>query len=42
MIFIPTSYRRTKADSGKIIARLETILAQYPADEDLANGEAWL
>ncbi|HEY1915253.1 MAG TPA: DUF5615 family PIN-like protein [Streptosporangiaceae bacterium] len=42
MIFIPTSYRRTKADTGRIITRLETILAQYPGDEDLANGEAWL
>ncbi len=42
MIFIPGSYRRTRADTGRIIAALEAILAQYPGDKDLANGEAWL
>ena len=42
MIFIPSGYRRTKADTGKIIAALEVILAQYPGEKDLANGEAWL
>ena len=42
MIFIPSSYRRTKADAGKIIAALEVILTQYPGEKDLANGEAWL
>lgn len=42
MIFIPGSYRRTRADTGKIIAALEAILAQYPDEAGLANGEAWL
>jgi hypothetical protein len=42
MVFIPGNYRRTKADTGRIIAALETILAQHPGEEDLANGEAWL
>jgi predicted nuclease of predicted toxin-antitoxin system len=42
MIFIPGSYRRTKADTGKLIAALETILAHHPGEDDLANGEAWL
>lgn len=42
MIFIPGRYRRTRADIGKIIAALEAILAQYPGEENLANGEAWL
>ena len=42
MIFIPGSYRRTKADTGKIIAALDAILAHYPGENDLANGEAWL
>ena len=42
MIFIPGGYCRTKADTGRIIAALEAILARYPGDEDLANGEAWL
>ena len=42
MVFIPGSYRRTRADTGKIITGLETILTQHPGDEDLANGKAWL
>ena len=42
MIFMPGSYRRTKADTGRIIAALEEILTQYPGEKDLANGEAWL
>ena len=42
MIFMPGSYCRTKADTGRIIAALEAILVQYPGEKDLANGEAWL
>jgi hypothetical protein len=42
MIFIPSNYRRTRADAGRIIAALEAKLAQYPGETDLANGEAWL
>ena len=42
MIFMPGSYRRTRADTGKIVAALEAVLSQYPGDSDLANGEAWL
>jgi hypothetical protein len=42
MIFMPGSYRRTRADTGRIITALEAILAQYPGEKDLANGEAWL
>jgi len=41
MIFMPSGYRRTKADMGRIIAALEATLKQYPGDDDLANGEAW-
>jgi uncharacterized protein YbjT (DUF2867 family) len=42
MVFMPGAYRRTKADTGRIIAALEVKLAEYPGDEDLANGECWL
>jgi hypothetical protein len=42
MTFMPSSYRRTKADTGRIIAALEAKLAEFPGGEDLANGEAWL
>jgi hypothetical protein len=41
MVFMPGSYRRTKADTGRISA-LEAKLTEYPGDEDLANGECWL
>jgi hypothetical protein len=42
MVFMPGSYRRTKADTGRIISALEAKLAEYSGDEDLANGECWL
>lgn len=42
MIFMPGSYRRTRADLGRIVAALEAMLAQYPGESGLANGEAWL
>jgi hypothetical protein len=42
MIFIPSDYRRTRADTGRIIAALEAKLAQYPGETELADGEAWL
>ena len=42
MIFMPGTYRRTRADTGRIIAALEVILARHPGGEDLINGEAWL
>jgi hypothetical protein len=42
MIFMPSSYRRTRADTGKIVAALEAVLSHCPGDSDLANGEAWL
>jgi len=42
MVFIPGQYRRTKADTGRIIAALEAKLAEYPGDADLASAETWL
>jgi hypothetical protein len=42
MIFMPGGYRRTRADTGRIVAALEAQLALYPGERDLANGEAWL
>jgi hypothetical protein len=42
MVFMPGSYRRTKADIGRIVRALEAKLAEYPGDRDLANGETWL
>ena len=32
MVFMPGSYRRTKADTGRIISALEAKLTEYPGD----------
>jgi predicted nuclease of predicted toxin-antitoxin system len=42
IIFMPASFRRTKSDTGRIVAALEAKLAAFPGDQDLANAEAWL
>lgn len=42
MIFMPGTYRRTRQDTGRIITAIEAKLAEYPGEEDLANGECWL
>ncbi len=42
MVFMTGNYRRSKADTGRIINALEAKLARFPGDHDLANGETWL
>jgi hypothetical protein len=42
MVFMPSGYRRTKADTGRIVAALEALLIQHPGESDLADSEAWL
>lgn len=42
MVFMPGSYRRTRADAGRITSGLQRLLDQYPGEADLANGETWL
>jgi hypothetical protein len=42
MIFMPGTYRRTKDEAGRIVAALQQVLARYPGEEDLADGETWL
>ena len=37
MIFMPSTYRRNKEDTGQIIAALEAKLTEYPGDEDLSE-----
>ena len=41
-IFMPGGYRRTKNDTGRIIAALEAKLRDYPGDNDFADGEDWI
>ena len=42
MVFIAANFRRTKAGTGRIVKALEAKLAEFPGDNDLANGETWL
>jgi predicted nuclease of predicted toxin-antitoxin system len=42
MIFMAGNYRRTKSDTGRIIAALEATMKQHPGDEALVNAEEWL
>jgi hypothetical protein len=42
MVFVPASFRLTRAATGQIVAALEARLAEYPGHEDLANGETWI
>jgi predicted nuclease of predicted toxin-antitoxin system len=42
IIFMPARYRRTKAASARIVAALETKLAESPGEGDLRDRESWL
>jgi hypothetical protein len=42
MVFMPSAYRRRRADIGRIVDALDKKLQQYPGLADLANGETWL
>jgi nucleoside-diphosphate-sugar epimerase len=42
MVFLPSGYRRSRADMGRLVEALEAKLAEYPGDRDLADGETWL
>jgi predicted nuclease of predicted toxin-antitoxin system len=41
-VFVPTTYRLTKADIGRLVAALEAKLAEYACEAALANGESWI
>lgn len=42
LILMPSRYRRTRAEIGRLVAALEAKLADHPGDRDLADTEAWL
>lgn len=42
IVFVPSNFRRTKADTGRIVAALEEKLEAFPGIRDLANAETWL
>jgi hypothetical protein len=42
MVFMPTSFRLTRAATGQIVEALEARIAEYPGDVDLANGGTWI
>jgi uncharacterized protein DUF5615 len=42
MVFVPSRFRLARRDIGRMVTALESKLAEYPGDQDLANGETWL
>ena len=42
MVFMSSSYRRTKADTGAIVEGLAAKLAEFPEDDSLVDSETWL
>lgn len=42
IIFLHGSYRRNKADTGRIVEALEALLVATPNEDGLVNAEAWL
>ena len=42
MVFVPSSYRRSRRDTGRIVRALEAILSARPEDDGLSNQETWL
>jgi len=42
IVFMAASYRRRKADTGRIVKGLEAKLREFPGERDLANGETWM
>jgi predicted nuclease of predicted toxin-antitoxin system len=41
-VFVPTTYRLTRTEVGRMVAALEAKLTDYPGERDLANGETWI
>ena len=41
-VFVPTAYRHTRADIGRMVTALEAKLAEYPGLHDLADAETWI
>jgi hypothetical protein len=41
-VLVPIARQRTRSDVGRLVTALETKLAEYPGEHDLAKGETWL
>lgn len=42
LVFVPSGFRRTRADTGRLVRAIEEVLERFPGERDLADGEAWL
>ena len=42
MVYVPGNYRRSRRDTGRIVAALDAILQAHPADDALRSRETWL
>jgi hypothetical protein len=41
-VFVPVAFRLTRAAVRRLVTALETKVAAFPGEHDLANGETWL
>ncbi len=41
-VFVPTTYRLTRADLGRLVLALDAKLSEYPGERDLANAQTWI
>lgn len=41
MVWVPSGFRRTRKDVGRIVDALDRVLRAHPSDDDLRNGETW-
>lgn len=42
IVFVPSSFRRTRADTGRLIRALADVLTAFPDEAALVDGEWWL
>jgi len=42
VVFIPSDYRRTRSDIGRIVLALGVLLQRFPEDAGMFGAEAWL
>ena len=42
MVLLPNSFRLAREATGHIVDALAARLAEFPGDDDLANGETWI
>ena len=42
IVFVPSTFRRTRADIGRLVVALDAVLRGHPGEKALCDGEVWL